>query len=62
MYFTVLAIFIGILFQPCLLMITPDPVGPGFDCADPSVKTNHGFVGTCVQDEADVVLHIVGII
>ena len=61
MYFTALAIFIGLLFQPCFLMVTPDPVGPGFDWAGPSIKT-HGFVGTCVQDGADVVLDIVGII
>ena len=36
-------------------MITPDPVGPGFEWAD------HGFLGTSVQDGADMQLHIVGI-
>ena len=34
-----LAVFIGVLFQPCFLIITPDPVGPGYDWVDPSVKT-----------------------
>ena len=36
--FTVFAIFIGVLFRPCFLMITPGPVGPAFDCGDPPVK------------------------
>ena len=43
-------------------MITPDPIGPGFDWADSSVKAIMVFFGTSDQDGTDVVLHIVDII
>ena len=38
MHFAAFAIFIGVLFQPCFLMITPDPGERGSDWVDPSVK------------------------